>query len=173
MLKYSNYLKLLIYNTINESFDVVQTKFGNNHPDYDDGSFKLFSNFIVSYFLLNDEVIEVSFYKDKIENKNTYYVKFKIGEFKDNKEDIKFVIENKLDVRRNDALKIFNRVIFVIKSFTEQHETDEIIFEGARSNLQNLYQILVNNKRFSDKMKRLGFVYVKTEDEGIFTFKKE
>lgn len=168
MLKYSNYLKLQIESVVNESFDVTETKFGCNHPDYNDESFESFRNFIVTYFLFSNEVVEISFYPDN----DSYYVKFKIGGFKDNKEDIKFVIENKLDVRRNDALKIFNRVIFVIKKFTEENQTNKITFEGARSNLQNLYQILVNNKRFISKMKDVGFEYIKSEDEGIFTFKR-
>ncbi len=170
MLKYSNYLKEKIQININESFDMSETNYGNNHPLYDDKTFVKSLNFFVTYFKFGDEVIELSFYQDK----KYYYVKFKIGDFKNNKEDIKFVIENKLDVRRNDALKIFNRVIFVIKQFTDVYDVEGITFEGARSNLQNLYSILVNNKRFLSKMKEIGFHYIdNSEDEGIFTFRKD
>lgn len=169
MLNYSNYLKVLIEDAINESFDVVETIFGNNHPHYNDGKFGKNKNFITTKFLFKHELIEVSF----CTNSSSYYVKFKIGDFKEEEEEINFTIESKLDVRRNDALQIFNRVIFVIKKFVEKYQVEEITFEGARSNLQNLYSILVSNKRFLNKMKEIGFSYIENNDDlGIFTFRR-
>lgn len=65
----------------------------------------------------------------------------------------------------DDALKVFNKVIFVALEGAKSLHISEIKFNGQDAALDKTYTLIANNKMFQDKLKPYGFYYHGQDDD--------
>lgn len=81
----------------------------------------------------------------------------------------------KYDINRtglNDALKIFNKVIYVILQGSINLNINQIIFNGQDRYLDKTYEKISNNKIFQNKLKEYKFEFIGKDSNDKFIFKK-
>jgi hypothetical protein len=72
----------------------------------------------------------------------------------------------------DDALKIFNKVIYVALEGARDLHIEEIKFNGQDERLDKTYKIIANNKIFQDKLKEFGFYYNGQDVNKLHIFSK-
>jgi hypothetical protein len=145
---------------LNESIVPIQTKFGTNQSK-DNGQFKKFDDFVVSFFENNDVYYVVGLDTTNgmvgfgASNENTTDT--------DEYGDSKFVTSN--------PIAVFGKVFYVLTQIVKHTNTDLVKFDSANASLGKVYDKLVKNTYFVKSLAQLGFDYAGNVN-GYYTFVK-
>lgn len=148
-----------------ESIEPKEIKFGTNYPDFDNSKpTKFYSadarifKYNKIYGVLIGEEGDVSFGAiDYDENKSI--------------QDNFFNISNKR-VQTNNPILVFNYVFYILIEMLKSNKIDQLSFNGSDKKLKTLYNSLVKNKIFLNKLETTGFTYDGYED-GLHWFIRE
>jgi hypothetical protein len=144
--------EFLIKKRLTESFDIKQTEYGTNFPDFDNKRFNAYGS---TYFNYSSKIIEVIITSS--DKSNEIIFKFFTGDKVKNKEDLDTTSE---PIYGNNALAFFNRAIYILFDYLKNNENiNSVIFEGDNKKLQKVYKTMTKNRIVLSKFNNLGWSY--------------